>query len=57
MIQHGLFDWRNRLRKIDTLGDPLVTIKQAICWEMFRPALEKAHDKNCQSNLDGPVKS
>lgn len=50
MIQHGLFDLQNRLRKIDTIGDPLVKINQAVCWEMFRPALEKARDKKCTSN-------
>ena len=53
MIQPGFFDLQDRLHKIDKNGDPLAKINETIKWEMFRPALEKARDKNRQSNA-GP---
>lgn len=53
MFQPGFFDFENRLRKIDKNGDPLVKIEKAVDWEIFRPSLEKARDKNRQSNV-GP---
>lgn len=53
MFQPGLFDFENRLHKIDKNGDPLAKIDEAVDWEIFRPTLAKARDKNRQSNV-GP---
>ena len=53
MIQPGFFDLQDRLHKIGKNGDPLAKINETVNWEMFRPALEKARDKNRQSNV-GP---
>ena len=53
MIQPGFFDFEDRLSKIDKQGDPLTKINEAVDWEIFRPTLEKARDKNRQSNV-GP---
>ena len=53
MMQPGFFDFEDRLSKIDKQGDPLTKINEAVDWEIFRPALEKARDKNRQSNV-GP---
>ena len=41
------------MHKIDKNGDPLTKINEAVNWEMFRTALEKARDTNRQSNV-GP---
>jgi hypothetical protein len=49
MIQPGFFDIEDRLYKIDKLREPLAKIDEAIDWEIFRPPLEKARDKNRQS--------
>ena len=53
MFQPGLFDFENRLYKIDKTGDPLTKIDESVDWEIFRPTLTKARDKNRQSNV-GP---
>lgn len=53
MIQPGFFDFEERLHKIDKTGDPLTKINEVVNWEIFRPALEKARDKNRQSSV-GP---
>ena len=53
MIQPGFFDFDERLHKIDKKGDPLTKINGVIDWEVFRPPLEKARDKGCQTNV-GP---
>jgi IS5 family transposase len=53
MIQPGFFDFEDRLSKIDKQGDPLIKINEAVDWQLFRPTLEKARDKNRQSNV-GP---
>jgi len=53
MIQPGFFDFEDRLYKIDKQGDPLAKIDEAVDWGNFRPTLEKARDKNRQSNV-GP---
>ena len=45
MFQPGFLDLDNRMRKIDTNGDPLTTIDQVVDWEIFRPALEEARQK------------
>jgi len=39
--QAGLFDAEFRLRKLDTIGDPLNKLTLGINWERFRPILEK----------------
>jgi IS5 family transposase len=53
MIQPGFFDFEDRLSKIDKQGDPPTQINEAVDWGIFRPTLEKARDKNRQSNV-GP---
>lgn len=53
MIQPGFFDFDDRLHKIDKNGDPLSKINATVDWEIFRPGLERARDKNRQSNV-GP---
>ncbi|PID75982.1 MAG: IS5/IS1182 family transposase [Deltaproteobacteria bacterium] len=53
MFQPGFFDLDNRMRKIDSNGDPLTKINQAVDWEIFRPALEKARQKPRKSTA-GP---
>ena len=53
MVQPGFFDFEDRLYKIDKTGDPLTKINETVDWEIFRPRLEKARDKNRQSNV-GP---
>jgi IS5 family transposase len=50
MIQPGFFDFEDRLCKIDKQGEPLAKIDEAVDWEIFRPTLEKARDKNRQSS-------
>lgn len=50
MFQHGFFDFQKRLHKIDTNGDPLTKISAAVDWEIFRPELEKAREKDRKSN-------
>lgn len=46
----GLFDVHSRLTKIDRNGDPLVLLKSAVDWELFRPELEKIRIKDRKSN-------
>ena len=41
-MQKGLFDEENRMEKLSRLGDSLVRLNDAIQWEIFRPALDKA---------------
>jgi len=53
MIQPGFFDFEDRLYKIDQQSDPLAKINAAVDWEIFRPTLEKARDKNRQTYV-GP---
>lgn len=53
MFQTGFFDFEDRLHQIDKNGDPLTKINDVVDWEIFRPSLEKARDKNRQSNV-GP---
>ncbi len=40
--QSGLFDHHDRMSKLNTLKDPLVSIGQTINFEAFRPILEQA---------------
>ncbi|PIE59044.1 MAG: hypothetical protein CSA33_00290 [Desulfobulbus propionicus] len=44
-IQSGFFDLDNWIHKIDSNGKPLAKINQAVDWDIFRPALEKAWQK------------
>lgn len=37
----GLFDYENRLAKLDKNNDPLVPLKSLVPWEMFREDLER----------------
>lgn len=46
----GLFDVHNRLAKIDRNGDPLVMLKAAVDWELFRFELEKIRVKERKAN-------
>jgi IS5 family transposase len=49
----GLFDFESRMMKIDKNGDPLSKISSTINWEIFRPELEKARNKERKGN-SGP---
>ena len=42
----GLFDAELRLRKIDSIGDPLQKLDEVIGWEIFRPLLNKGFAKD-----------
>jgi IS5 family transposase len=42
----GLFDAEFRLRKIDTIGDPLQKLEGVIDWELFRGTLKKGFAKD-----------
>lgn len=50
MIQLGFLDFDTRLQRIDKAGDPLTTLNEAIDWEIFRPLIEKAREKERKSN-------
>ncbi len=49
-MQYGFFDWQNRFEKLDTIKDPLLKLKSAINWELFRAELEAVRDKQRKSN-------
>ncbi|RUM38721.1 MAG: IS5 family transposase [Desulfobulbus sp.] len=49
MFQPGFFDFDKRLSKIDKQGEPLAKIDKAVNWEIFRPILEKAREKERKS--------
>ena len=44
--QAGLFDAEFKLRKLDTIGDPLQKLTGSINWERFRPLLDKGFQKD-----------
>ena len=44
--ERGLFDAEFRLRKLDTIGDPLQKLTVGIDWERFRPLLTKGFESN-----------
>jgi IS5 family transposase len=50
--QSGLFDSEFRMRKVDSIGDPLVKLTKGINWERFRPLLEKGFAK--EEEAKGP---
>ena len=45
MPQFGLFDYQQRLSRIDKAGDPLVELNQVVDWEQFRELIERAREK------------
>jgi IS5 family transposase len=45
MNQPGLFDYSNRLARIDNVGDPLAELNKAIDWEQFRELIELSREK------------
>lgn len=49
MMQLGFFDFDIRLGRIDKAGDPLAKLNDTIDWELFRPTLEKAREKDKKS--------
>jgi len=49
MTQLGFFDFDIRLDRIDKAGDPLVKLNHTIDWQLFRPTLEKAREKDKKS--------
>jgi len=49
-MQLGLFDYSNRMEKIDQNKDPLVRLNLLIDWEQFRPQLETVRTKDRKSN-------
>jgi len=52
--QPGLFDMEERLRQLDSGGDPLVALGRAVDFEMFRPMLATLRDKERKSNAGRP---
>jgi IS5 family transposase len=50
MRQLGFLDFDIRLDRIDKAGDPLSKLDKAVDWEIFRPLLEKARQKEKKSN-------
>jgi IS5 family transposase len=45
MPQFGLFDYQQRLSRIDKAGDPLVELNQVVDWEQFRELIDRAREK------------
>lgn len=50
MKQVGMYDLEFRMDKIDANGDPLTKLNEYIDWELFRPELQKVHEKERKSN-------
>jgi IS5 family transposase len=50
MMQAGLFDWADRLKKLDKNGDPLMKLNQVVPWESFRSALESIRGGEKKNN-------
>jgi transposase, IS5 family len=46
----GLFDKDLHLEKLDKYQKPLSKLNQIIDWEMFRPIIETAFEKDKKSN-------
>ncbi len=53
MFQPVFFELDNRNCTINSNGDPLTKINQAVDWKIFRPALEKARQK-LRKSTSGP---
>ncbi len=49
-MQTGLFDWHDRLGKLDKNDDPLLQLDKLISWEQFRSTLEQVRNKKRKSN-------
>lgn len=45
MKQPGFWDWEDRQTKLNEKKDLLVLLNDIIDWELFRPLLERIHDK------------
>ena len=45
MREIGFFDEDDRLKKLSEMGDPLEKISKVVNWEIFRPLLNKAMEK------------
>ena len=45
MNQPGLFDYSNRLARIDNVGDPLAELNKVIDWDQFRELIELSREK------------
>jgi len=50
MSQAGLFDFEQRLKQLNTHGNPLQRLDAAVDFEAFRPTLAKAHLKERKGN-------
>jgi hypothetical protein len=50
MKQLGFLDFDIRLHRIDMSGDPLTKINEVIDWEIFRPIIDQAREKERKSN-------
>ena len=50
MSQAGFFDFEQRLDQLNTHGNPLRTLEEAIDFEAFRPILKRVRDKRRKSN-------
>ena len=48
MKQRGLFDEADRLQEISKLGDPLEKLNTVIDWNIFKPILKKAMQKEAK---------
>lgn len=44
----GLFDYENRMKKLGQGPDPLARLNDRMEWEMFRPLLERAFEKEAK---------
>ena len=49
-MQTGLFDWHDRLGKLDKNEDPLLQLDTLIDWEQFRPTLEQIRKAKTKSS-------
>jgi len=48
MKQIGIFDEDRRLKRLSEMGDPLEKVTKAVDWEIFRPILDKAFQKEAR---------
>ena len=52
----GFFDRAERTAKLTEMGDPLVGLNGQINWEVFRPDLNRVHEKERKSNAGARLK-
>jgi hypothetical protein len=50
MKQLGFLDFDIRLHRIDMAGDPLTKLNEVIDWDIFRPIIDQAREKERKSN-------